>query len=432
MQPSKLTLTQEMAHALDLMENTNEHIFLTGRAGTGKSTLLRLFRDQTRKKIAILAPTGIAAIQVRGQTIHSFFNFPPHPLHKGIIGKRKDKKVFENLDTIVIDEISMVRADLLDGIDYFLRLNGKHRHLPFGGIQMIFIGDLLQLPPIIAAEMERKLFAFLYETPFFFSANALYHYPIHFVELTTVFRQNDAIFLHLLNQVRTRNLDKTALELLNSRVAPRFSPPDDVYYITLCTTNAIADSINRDKLKALPAPIVVFTATQEGKFEQNALPTDFHLQLKEGAQVMFLKNDLYGRWVNGTLGKVNFLDDETVSVLISSEKGEVVHIVEKSTWEIVEYVYSEEERKIETKIIGSFTQYPLKLAWAVTIHKSQGQTFERAIIDIGRGAFAPGQIYVALSRCTSLEGIVLRQKIRESDIIIDEKILNFLKAKGIG
>ncbi len=429
---NEIVLTEEFNKVLDLMENTQEHIFLTGRAGTGKSTLLKYFLAHTAKNVVVVAPTGIAAINVGGQTIHSFFGFPPYPVHPDHIRKRKNRKLYQSIDTIVIDEISMVRADLLDGIDYFMRINSSkdHRSLPFGGVQMIFIGDLFQLPPVVATEIEKQLFTWLYDTPFFYSANCLYDIPVNYFELTHVFRQKDRSFLSLLDAIRTKEIQEYELNELNSRYNYSFRPEENKYYITLAARNRIADRINNQHLNQLETPIFYYEGEITGDFDPKAIPNDIDLSLRVGAQVMFIKNDVKNfNWVNGTIGKVIFLDNETVSVKVVDEDGEKVFNVEREQWDIVKYIYNEEKSKIDTKIIGTFKQYPLKFAWAITIHKSQGKTFERVIIDIGRGAFSPGQIYVALSRCTTLEGIVLRQPIRYRDIIVDERVVNFSAKK---
>lgn len=427
-----IEINKEFEQAYDLMENTNEHVFLTGRAGTGKSTLLQYFRKKTRKNVVALAPTGVAAINVKGQTIHSFFGFPPHPISSDHIRKRKDRKVFEKLDTIIIDEISMVRADMLDAINYFMRINGKYRSRPFGGAQMIFIGDLFQLPPVVSNDVEKRLFEFMYETPFFYSSQVLYNVDVKYIELKKVYRQKDGHFLGLLDQIRTKQLDYFTLRTLNERYKPYFSPPKDGKFITLTATNAIARRINEAELEKLSNKKRLYQGEIEGKFEDRRLPNDMLLVFKEGAQVMFVRNDPYQRWVNGTIGTIQYLDEETVSVKVEGEKGEIVHTVNKEKWELLKYVYNEEKSSIDTEVQGSFTQYPLKLAWAITIHKSQGKTFDKVFIDMGRrGAFAPGQIYVALSRCTTLEGIVLKKPIKASDIMVDQRVLAFAAEAGI-
>ncbi len=427
-----IEINKEFEQAYNLMENTNEHVFLTGRAGTGKSTLLQYFRQKTQKNVVALAPTGVAAINVKGQTIHSFFGFPPHPISSDHIRKRKNRKVYEELDTIIIDEISMVRADMLDAINYFMRINGKYRSRPFGGAQMIFIGDLFQLPPVVSNDVEKRLFEFMYETPFFYSSQVLYNVDVKYIELKKVYRQKDGHFLGLLDQIRTKQLDYFTLRNLNERYKPYFSPPKDGKFITLTATNAIARRINEVELEKLSNKKRLYQGEVEGKFEDRRLPNDMLLVFKEGAQVMFVRNDPYQRWVNGTIGTIQYLDEETVSVKVEGEKGEVVHTVNKEKWELLKYVYNEEKASIDTEVQGSFTQYPLKLAWAITIHKSQGKTFDKVFIDMGRrGAFAPGQVYVALSRCTTLEGIVLKKPIKASDIMVDQRVLAFAAEAGI-
>jgi len=428
----QIEFSKEFEQAFDLMEKTNEHVFLTGRAGTGKSTLLQYFRQKTKKKVVALAPTGVAAINVKGQTIHSFFGFPPHPISSDHIRKRKDRKLFEELDTIIIDEISMVRADMLDAINYFMRINGKYRSRPFGGAQMIFIGDLFQLPPVVSNDVEKRLFEFMYETPFFYSSQVLYNVDVKYIELKKVYRQKDGHFLGLLDQIRTKNLDYFTLRNLNQRYKPYFTPPKDGKFITLTATNAIASRINEVELEKLPDKKIVFQGSVEGKFENRRLPNDVVLNFKKDAQVMFLRNDPYHRWVNGTIGTIQYLDGDTISVKVETEKGDIVHTVKKEKWELLKYVYNEEKKAIDTEVLGSFEQYPLKLAWAITIHKSQGKTFDKVFIDMGRrGAFAPGQVYVALSRCTTLEGIVLKKPLKYNDIIVDQRVLAFAAEAGI-
>lgn len=429
-------ITDEFAKALDLMENSQQHLFITGRAGTGKSTLLRHFRSTTQKKVVVLAPTGLAAINVRGQTIHSFFGFPPHPVSSSHIRRRREKEreLFENLDTIIIDEASMVRADILDAIDYFMRINGRHRTTPFGGVQMIFIGDLFQLPPVISSDIEKQLFNFLYDTPYFFSSHSLMSAELVFVELTRVFRQTDRRFLDLLEAIRTKELDHETLDYINHFCYKKhFTPPDGQYYITLTATNFTAEQINRNELNKINTPAFTFKGDTTGEFnrQKHSLPNEELLTFKEGAQVMFVRNDQWHRWVNGTLGRIQYVDSEIVCVEVQGEHGAVVHKVEQATWEIVRYAYNEQERKIDTEVIGTFNQLPLKLAWAITIHKSQGQTFSNLVIDLGRGAFAPGQAYVAFSRCTTLGGIVLKKPLYYNDVIVDNRIIDFSNKKNV-
>lgn len=443
--------------ALDIMEDTSRHVFITGKAGTGKSTLLELWRGQTLKRIAVLAPTGVAALNVRGQTIHSFFGFKPdvtpeavRKLPKGRGAAADRAALYRNLDAIVIDEVSMVRADLMDCVEKFLRLNGPRPKERFGGLQMILIGDLYQLPPVVTGQ-ERGLFApdppslrrgpapaspvlsaARYESPYFFSARVFAEpdFAMDFVELEKVYRQSDAAFIALLNAIRNRSVDEAQIALLNSRLDPGFSPPDGDFYITLTSTNDLAAARNREKLAALPGRSRRYEGFVEGEFDRRSLPTEEALELKRGAQVMLLTNDRKGRYVNGTIGRVARITksadaegDDTVTVELPD--GDEVDL-SPNTWELYRFQYDAEADRVESEAVGAFTQYPLRLAWAVTIHKSQGKTFDRVVVDIGRGAFAHGQVYVALSRCTSFEGLVLRAPIRRSHIWMDWRIVRFL------
>jgi ATP-dependent DNA helicase PIF1 len=442
------------------MEGTDRHVFITGKAGTGKSTLLELWRSQTLKRIAVLAPTGVAALNVRGQTIHSFFGFKPDVTPDAVRKLSRSKTrgaaadraaLYRNLDAIVIDEVSMVRADLLDCVEKFLRLNGPRPKEWFGGLQMIFIGDLYQLPPVVTGE-EKGLFAGdpfrsrrapgstlasalcpsspRYESPYFFSARIFGEptFDMEFVELEKVYRQTDAAFIDLLNAIRNRSVDDGQIAHLNGRLRPGYSPPDGEFTITLTSTNDLASARNREMLAALRGRARRYEGLIEGEFARSSLPTEEALELKPGAQVMLLTNDRRGRWVNGTIGRVARISpvrggDDIVSVELPD--GERVDL-SPNTWELFRFRYEAESDRIESEPVGSFTQYPLRLAWAVTIHKSQGKTFDRVVIDIGRGAFAHGQVYVALSRCTSFEGIVLKTPIRKSHIWMDWRIVRFL------
>jgi ATP-dependent exoDNAse (exonuclease V) alpha subunit len=447
--------------ALDIMEGTDRHVFITGKAGTGKSTLLELWRSQTLKRIAVLAPTGVAALNVRGQTVHSFFGFKPDitpdairklPKARGAAADRA--ALYRNLDAIIIDEVSMVRADLMDCVEKFLRLNGPRPKEWFGGLQMIFIGDLYQLPPVVTGR-EKSLFAAdpspfrrfpqaacaaspsglaaptaRYESPYFFSAKIFGEltFDMEFLELEKVYRQTDPAFINLLNAIRNRSVDEDQIAHLNSRLQPSFSPPDAEFTITLTSTNDLAAARNREKLAALPGHARRYEGDIIGEFERSSLPTEEALELKPGAQVMLLVNDRKGRFVNGTIGrvaKIRKVPDADDIVSVDLPDGERVDL-SPNTWELYRFRYEAESDRIESESVGSFTQYPLRLAWAVTIHKSQGKTFDRVVIDIGRGAFAHGQVYVALSRCTSFEGIVLKTPIRKSHIWMDWRIIRFL------
>lgn len=420
-----LELSPDFQYALDQMDKGHKNLFITGRAGTGKSTLLQLFRNTTRKKIVVLAPTGIAALNVRGQTIHSFFGFPPRPLAQHEIKKRRNRRLYRNLDILVIDEISMVRADLLDNIDHFLRLN-RENPLPFGGVQIIFFGDLFQLPPVVASDAEAMLFQSQYESPYFFSAQVFQdNFSMEMIELQQVYRQESRLFLRLLEAVRLNRMDYEDLEELNMRYLPDFATEE--FYITLTARNATANGINQRELKRLTHPEETYLAKVSGNFKPNLFPTESALRLKKDAQVMFIKNDPDKRFVNGTIGKVESLTPDQVNVSIYDEDGKPQLIeLTPMDWEILKYKPSDKDpNQIETETVGTFTQYPLRLAWAVTIHKAQGKTFDKVIIDMGRGAFEHGQTYVALSRCRTLEGIVLKNPLKPRDIMTDPRIVEF-------
>lgn len=426
-----IELNNEFRRALDVMEHTLRHVFVTGRAGTGKSTLLEYFRAHTAKKIAVLAPTGVAALNVRGQTIHSFFRFRPDVTYLAIRRVQpRQRALYEKLDAVVIDEISMVRSDLFDCIDRFLQLNGPRRNHPFGGMQLICIGDLYQLPPVVTGA-ERAMFKLRYPSPYFFDAEAFLALNPEFVELEKIYRQTDAAFIKILNAVRTRSVGDADLALLTKRVQPDFEPPPEELYVRLVPTNDLARSLNERALGRLKAKAAVFRGTLEGDFREKDLPTELTLTLKESAQVMFVHNDHARRWVNGTIGRVVEIGrtrgGSDAEILVELPDGGVVS-VSPHTWELFRYVYNEREKHLDTETIGSFTQYPLRLAWALTIHKSQGKTFDRVIVDMGRGAFAHGQVYVALSRCRSLEGLVLVKPIERRHILFDWAIVKFLTA----
>ncbi len=418
-----LELNADFKYALDLLGKTNRSLFLTGKAGTGKSTFLQLFRRTTKKKTVVLAPTGIAALNVQGQTIHSFFGFPPRVILPKDIKKSGYRKWFKEIEVMVIDEISMVRADLLDAIDRSLQLH-RENPLPFGGVQVVFIGDLFQLPPVVASGEERMMLEALYETPYFFSAQVMKKVDMEYMELRKVYRQDNRHFLRLLDAVRLNQVDWEDLEDLNTRFQPAFKPTRS--YITLSPYNRVVDRINQRELANLSTPEYIFSATVEGSFDPRLYPADFQMHLKEGAQVMFIKNDQEGEYVNGTIGEVVELDHHKI-VVETNEGGSTKNIrVEQDTWEVLRYRPKKDNPdQLETEVLGTFTQYPLKLAWAVTIHKAQGKTFDKVVIDMGRGAFEYGQAYVALSRCRTLEGIVLHQRLRHEDIKVDERIVEY-------
>lgn len=422
-------LNDDFKYALDSIEEGLNNLFITGRAGTGKSTLLQLFRNTTRKKIAVLAPTGVAALNVQGQTIHSFFGFPPRILTPQEAARKVTKKnlqrLYKNLEVLVIDEISMVRADVLDGIDRFLRIN-RENYKPFGGVQVVFFGDLFQLPPVVTRDpIEMQYFSEYYHSPYFFSAKVFGEPEAGFqmLELRKVYRQESRHFLRLLECVRINQLDRDDLDELNERYEPDGTTEEG--YITLCARNHTADRINQTELNKLSTPIYSYAAQVDGLFEPNLYPTEANLRLRKGAQVMFIKNDITEKqYVNGTIGVVTKLMDDTIVVQVTDEKGAKQDIeVPIAEWEIIRYKSG--ESGIESEVIGSYKQYPLKLAWAITIHKSQGKTFDKVVLDLGGGAFEHGQLYVALSRCRTLEGIRLRQAIRPNDVITDERVVDF-------
>ncbi len=420
-----LQLNDDFQYVLDVLEHTERSIFITGKAGTGKSTLLRLFRKTTKKKYAVLAPTGIAALNVGGQTIHSFFGFPARMLTSKDIKKRKNHKLYKALKVLVIDEISMVRADLLDSIDLALRKN-RENPLPFGGVQMIFFGDLFQLPPVVASETEQHFFQTVYDSPYFFSAKVFEQgFEMEKVELRQTYRQQSRHFIRLLDAVRLNRIDWEDLEDLNEQYKPDFKATDN--YITLSARNATVDGINIKQLKKLQNLEYTYLAKLTGDFNPRLFPTDPALKLKVGAQVMFVKNDPKRQFVNGTIGTVMELEEDNVTVAVQDNSGKSKWIeLEKMTWEILKYTTKKDNpNEIDTEVVGSFEQFPLKLAWAITIHKSQGQTFDKVIIDMQRGAFEHGQTYVALSRCRTLEGIILKKPLDFKDVMVDDRIVEY-------
>ena len=425
-----LALTGEFDYALDRFES-GDHLFLTGRAGTGKSTLLRLIRSTTQRKMAVLAPTGVAALNVRGQTLHSFFSWPGKLLRPTDIKRSRKRRLYERLDTIVIDEVSMVRADLLDRVDEFLRLNRDEPDRPFGGVQVVLIGDLFQLPPVVASPGERSLFEgehAQYPSPHFFDARVWEGCELEMIELNRVFRQKARQFVRLLDAVREGHFDEDDLEDLNRRVVSE-AAYGDAPAITLTATNRLADAINQRALARLKESPRRYVGVLEGNFDSRNLPTDLALALKPGAQVMFVRNDAEKRYVNGSIGLVVAAEAERVIVRLE-EDGRTREIeVPQETWENIRYGLDERTGQITEEVTGSFQQYPLKLAWAITIHKSQGKTFERMQLDLGRGAFEHGQTYVALSRCRTLDGIRLVRPLRARDILVDERVAEWYNGR---
>lgn len=410
------------------LENDDRNFFVTGKAGTGKSTLLEYFRDNTKKKIAVVAPTGVAALNIKGQTLHSFFGFRPDTTREKLRKVPKlQRQVFEQLEILVIDEISMVRADLLDMVDAFLRKN-RSSEAPFGGVRAIFFGDLFQLPPVVRRN-EEAFFRDHYRSPFFFDASVMREIALEYIELRTVYRQSDPAYIELLDAIRNNDIDTGMMRSLRDLVDTEFVPDVDDYFITLTTTNALADESNESQLDRIDDVAHEYRAEISGKFEERSYPAKESLVLKTGAQVMMLNNDSRKRWVNGSIGRIVEIregasNDENDIIRVMLSTGEAVD-VEPYRWEMISYEYDSEQKKIVSEPVGFFDQYPLMLAWAVTIHKSQGKTFDRVIIDFGTGAFAHGQAYVALSRCTTFAGMVLRRPVSSRDIMTDDRIKRF-------
>lgn len=429
---NNIEINPDFLHALQILNETTKSVFITGKAGTGKSTLLQYFRESTHKSIVVLAPTGVAALNVKGQTIHSFFRFPPHVTPETIQDQKPSQKlqdILHKIDAIVVDEVSMVRADLMDCIDLSLRRYLRNNK-PFGGIQMVFIGDLYQLPPVVSGMEEKELFTEVYETPYFFSAQVMQLLHMELVELEKVYRQKDQSFVDLLNKIRNNTIQDDDIKKLNSRVGVKLEErADDVFFITLTTTNASADNINSEQLQHLSTALKKYHGEVRGQFEQKQLPTTLELEVKVGAQVMLLNNDPQGRWVNGSVGKITKVkagkkgEEDIFGVKLNA--GENVE-VSKYTWDVYRYVFDKNKQRLDAHIVGSFSQYPIRLAWAVTIHKSQGKTFDHVVVDIGRGSFAHGQVYVAISRCTSFEGLILKKAILKHHIWMDYAIVKFL------
>ena len=425
----KVEINPAFAKALKLMEAGKQHLFITGKAGTGKSTLLNHYQAKTRQTPVILAPTGIAALNVRGQTIHRFFGFgidvTPEKIQQNRIRPR-DPELYKQLKSIIVDEVSMLRADLLDCMDGFLRKYGPRPNTLFGGVQMVFVGDLYQLPPVVTGDLA-DAFSSYYETPYFFSAKALAGEQLEIVELEKVYRQKDATFINLLNRIRDGSADAADRTHLNERVDPEFEPGDDASLVYLTTTNRNADRINARNLAELPGNRLVSHAEYGEEFSRDYFPTSLELAYKQGAQVMMVNNDPEGRWVNGDMGRIESVMrrqeyDECLRVRLRT-RNRVVE-VKRHTWELVRFTHR--NGRIVSEPAGSFRQLPFRLAWAVTIHKSQGQTFDRVVVDLESGAFAAGQIYVALSRCTSLEGLVLKQPLNQDSVHVDPRITQFL------
>jgi len=417
--PDDFVLSEEFESIVEQLENTKDHFYITGKAGSGKSTLLAYFRSITQKNTAVLAPTGVAAIRVKGQTIHSFFGFPPKVIQTRHIKKVRQIELLQNLETLIIDEISMVRADVFDAIDYSLRVHRKKLTQPFGGVQVIVFGDLFQLPPVVNMD-ESSLLERIYPSgQFFFHSNIFQDAQFKTLELQSIYRQKDDHFIYLLNAVRDGSITHSQIDNLNDSLVDNFKM--DEGKIILTTTNARASGINQNYLKQLSSEEFSYRAQATGQFYKELFPTDEVLKLKKGAQVIMIKNDPEKRWVNGSIGTIHDIAEKKIKVKINHK----IYEVKKEKWDRIQYSYDDDQQEVLENVTGSFKQYPMRLAWAITIHKSQGQTFEKVIIDMSQGSFAPGQLYVALSRCISLEGIELLRPLKKSDVIVNKQLIGF-------
>ena len=415
------------------VEKSNDSFFITGKAGTGKSTFIHYFTRHTEKDVLLLAFTGLAAINIGGQTIHSLFQFPFKPLlpEDEEIPVFKNgyptRRILENVDTIIIDEVSMLRADVLEAINHSLRCNGGFSDQLFGGKQMIFVGDIFQLPPISNRQndIHREVFTSIYKSHYFFDSPSFRNLKTHVYAFQKIHRQNNSEFIELLNQVRHCSIDDEGIRRLNTRYNPRPESESDEFVIMLTTVNRNANQENLRQLNSLDEKSYTYTAHVKDDYNKDRYPTDTVLELKKNAQVMLIRNDSVAngkRWVNGTLARVEDLTEKTIYIKLQNGQ---VHEVERETWENRKYRWDKKEGKIISEVAGTFEQFPLRHSWAITIHKSQGLTFDRIKLHLGSGAFVNGQLYTALSRCRTLEGITLLRKIRRRDVIIDNKLRNF-------
>jgi ATP-dependent exoDNAse (exonuclease V) alpha subunit len=420
--PNGIEPTSQFLAARSFLDEADGHLFVTGRAGTGKSTLLRCLKDLVNDELVVVAPTGLAAVNVGGQTIHSFFGFPPRLIRPNDIRRSRNGRLMRRLKFLVIDEVSMVRSDLMWAIDQSLRVNRGRPREPFGGVRLALFGDLHQLPPVVdEAEMAEHLES-EYGGPFFFSIAALRDPPgTSLLELEQVFRQRDETLLRVLNRIREGDANEADLAVLNEQVHPIRSLSEGEQFVILTPTNAAARRINAAYLKALPGRAYEYQAGLTGEFNQAAHPTDEILVLKPGAKVMLLRNDPDRRWVNGTIARISRLEERRVWVDVEGNE----HEIEQVAWENRRYAFDRAAEKIVETVAGTFKQFPLRLAWALTIHKSQGLTLDKVYVDLGRGTFAHGQAYVALSRSRSLEGLALARQLRPSDILFDRSAMGY-------
>jgi len=420
---SHIVITEEFRSVLSLFENSNNNLFLTGNAGTGKTTLLKQFRERTNKKVVLLAPTGIAAFNVGGQTIHSFFHFPPRIITPQVISTiRTNNRIYKAVDTIVIDEVSMVRADVFEGIDIFMRRHGRDGSRPFGGAQIILAGDPYQLPPVVNSE-EEPIISKFYKTPYFFSTKTYDHGNFQLLELMEIHRQHDEKFIKFLNLIRHGKVDAQDLKPINDKFVEFSYVRSKDQGVTLSTTNNVADTINRTQLLKLSGSEYEFRAKIIGEFpeEKNTI-VPRKLLLRKGARVMTLKNT--GKFKNGDMGTVTKLDKRNIIIKLDSSGEELVVLHEK--WENIRYRVDSDSNGIKAEVIGELRQFPLRLAWAITVHKSQGMTFNRVNIDYSRSPFVGGQTYVALSRCRTLEGLTITKELYPNDVFVDDRIVDYM------